>query len=41
VQQADAISTNISFFICVFLRGYPRIFELTTLNVYTATDNGL
>jgi hypothetical protein len=41
VQQADAISTNISFFISIFLRGYARIYELTTLNVYAAADNGL
>jgi hypothetical protein len=41
VQQADAINTNINFFISIFLRGNPRVFELTTLNVYTAADNGL
>jgi len=41
VQQADAIDTNINFFISIFLRGNPRMFELTTLKVYTAADNGL
>jgi hypothetical protein len=41
VQQADAINTNINFFISIFLPGNPRVFELTTLNVYTAADNGL
>jgi hypothetical protein len=41
VQQADAIITNINFFISIFPRGNPRMFEPTTLNVYTAADNGL
>jgi len=40
VQQADATNTNISFVISIFLRGYP-LYELTTLNVHTAADNGL
>jgi hypothetical protein len=40
-QQADTINTNINFFISIFLRVNPRMFELTTLNVYTAADNGL
>jgi hypothetical protein len=33
VQQADATNTNINFFISIFLRGNPRMYELTTLNV--------
>jgi hypothetical protein len=40
-QQADTINTNINFFISIFLRGNPRMYELTMLNVYTAADNGL
>jgi hypothetical protein len=32
-QQADATNTNINFFISIFLRGNPRMYELTTLNV--------
>jgi hypothetical protein len=32
-QQADATNTNINFFISIFLRGNPRVFELTMPSV--------
>ena len=40
-QQADTINTNINFFNSIFLGETPVLYELTTLNVYTAADNGL
>jgi len=39
VQQADATSNNISFFISNSFRVSP-MYEQTTPNFYTAADNG-
>jgi hypothetical protein len=33
-QQADATNTNINFFISISSGETPRVFELTTLNVF-------
>ena len=33
-QQADAISTNINFFISISFGDNPRVFEPTMLNVF-------